>query len=204
MSSTISFTVANPIPMNLTLTLTRTRTLRGAWLPALLLATLMAPAAAHVALAQPQAAAGSSYSAVLRLSHGCAGSATHTVAVQLPAGFRGAKPSPKAGWALSVRRQALAQPYDSHGRRVTEEVVEVVWTARSPEHFLADAWFDEFSVRGQLPLQAGPLWFKLQQLCEIGRLDWTEIPVTGTATGHLLAPAVLLEVLPAATAGHPH
>lgn len=184
--------------MNLTLSR------RGALLPALMLAMLVAPAAAHVALAQPQAAAGSSYSAVLRLSHGCAGSATHTVAVQLPAGFRGAKPSPKAGWLLSVRRQVLAQPYDSHGRQVTEDVVEVVWTARSPEHFLADAWFDEFSVRGQLPLQAGPMWFKLQQRCEIGQLNWTEIPASGTATGHLLAPAVLLEVLPATAGGHPH
>ena len=186
------------------MTMTMTMSLRKAWLPALMLTTLVAPAAAHVALAQPQAAAGSTYSAVLRVGHGCAGSATHTVVVQLPAGFRGAKPMPKAGWALSVRKQALAQPYDSHGRRVTEDVVEVVWTARSPEYFLADAWFDEFSVRGQLPAQAGPLWFKLQQLCEIGRLDWTEIPDTGTATRQLKAPAALLEVLPAATGGHQH
>lgn len=173
-------------------------------LPALMLATLAAPAAAHVALAQPQATAGSAYSAVLRVGHGCAGSATHTVVVQLPAGFRGAKPMPKAGWALSLRKAALAQPYDSHGRRVTEDVVEVVWTARSPEHFLADAWFDEFSVRGQLPAQAGPLWFKVQQRCEVGQLDWVEIPDNGSHIRPLKAPAVLLDVLPAEAGAHQH
>jgi periplasmic copper chaperone A len=150
---------------------------------------------AHVTLDQASAPAGSTYKAVLRVGHGCEGSATHTVVVRLPAGFRGAKPLPKAGWTLAVRRDRLAQPYDSHGRQVTDEVVEVSWKAASREAWLDEAWYDEFTVRGQLPEQAGPLWFKVQQVCESGRNDWAQVPATGTSTQGLSSPAALLEVL---------
>jgi periplasmic copper chaperone A len=84
---------------------------------------------AHVTLAEPQVLAGAGYKAVLRVGHGCEGSATHTLKVLLPAGFRGAKPMPKPGWALRIRRDTLAEPYESHGRRVTEDVVEITWQA---------------------------------------------------------------------------
>ncbi|OYV01005.1 MAG: nuclear export factor GLE1, partial [Burkholderiales bacterium PBB5] len=88
-------------------------------LAALALATPLLGAHAHVTLEQAQAPAGSTTKAVLRVGHGCNGSATHTVTVQLPAGFRGAKPVPKAGWALALQKAPLAQPYDSHGRTIT-------------------------------------------------------------------------------------
>ncbi|MBL8351431.1 MAG: YcnI family protein [Burkholderiaceae bacterium] len=167
-------------------------------------AGLAGPAPAHVTLEQPKAAAGSPYKAVLRVAHGCEGSPTHTVTVRLPEGFRGARPMPKAGWTIAIRKAALDRPYDSHGRSVTEDVVEVSWQAGSREAWLDDAWYDEFSVRGQLPAQAGPLWFKVQQVCERGRWDWSEVPASGTATQGLKAPAVLLEVMPDAGAGHRH
>ena len=168
------------------------------------LAAACLPAAAHVVLDQPQASAGSAYTASLRVGHGCDGSPTHTVTVQVPAGLRGAKPQPKPGWALSVRKAPLAQPYTSHGRHVTEDVVEVRWQARSREAWLEDAWFDTFHLRGQLPAQPGPLWFRVQQLCETGQLDWTEVPASGTSTQGLKAPAALLQVQPAQAAGHQH
>ena len=88
--------------------------MKNTW--ATLLVCAASAAHAHVTLEQPKAAAGSSYKAVFRIGHGCAGSATHTVNVALPAGFRGAKPMPKPGWTLTVRKAALAQPYESHGR----------------------------------------------------------------------------------------
>jgi len=172
-------------------------------LAALALATPLLGAHAHVTLEQAQAPAGSMTKAVLRVGHGCNGSATHTVTVQLPAGFRGAKPVPKAGWALALQKAPLAQPYDSHGRSITEDVTQISWTARSREAWLEDAYYDEFTVRGQLPSQPGPLWFKVTQLCEQGRWDWAEIPASGTSTQGLKAPAVPLEVLPA-TAPAPH
>jgi uncharacterized protein YcnI len=153
------------------------------------LITLAAGAAqAHVTLEQPQAAAGSSYKAVLRVGHGCEGTATHTLTVRLPPDFRGAKPMPKPGWSLSVTRAPLAKPYDDHGRQVTDEVVEIAWKAASREAWLPDAHYDEFVLRGQAPAVAGPTTFKVQQLCEKGQLDWT----------------VPLDVQPKGAQGHAH
>jgi periplasmic copper chaperone A len=159
---------------------------------------------AHVSLEEATATAGAGYKAVLRVGHGCEGTATHTVKVQLPPGFRGAKPMPKPGWDTTIRREPLAQPYDSHGRRISDDVVSITWEAIKRENALPDSHYDEFVLRGQAPEQAGPAWFKVQQLCERGQWDWFEIPVSGTSTKGLKAPAVLLEVLPKAPANHVH
>lgn len=160
---------------------------------------LAAPhARAHVSLEEPAAVADSSYKATLRVTHGCEGTATHTVRVLVPEGFRGTRPMPKPGWNLQTRRAALDQPYESHGRRVTDDVVEVVWTAASREAWLADAHYDEFVLRGRTPAQPGPIWFKVQQLCEKGQWRWFETPADPKSTDRrgLKAPAALLEVLP--------
>jgi periplasmic copper chaperone A len=164
----------------------------------------VAHARAHVTLEQPKAPAGSTYKAVFRIGHGCDGSATHTVRVALPAGFRGAKPMPKAGWTLDVRKAPLAQSYESHGRTVNDDVVEVSWKATPREAWLPDAHYDEFTLRGQLPAAAQPLWFKVQQLCERGEWNWADVPASGTSMRGLKAPAVLLEVTPAETKPHTH
>jgi hypothetical protein len=162
------------------------------------------PVAAHVVLDQPSAAAGSSTKAALRVSHGCEGAPTTGVAVQVPAGFQGAKPQPKAGWTLAVRREKLATPYTSHGKTVTEDVVDIRWTAASREAALPDGQFDEFVLMGHLPDAAGPLWFKVLQTCETGQNDWSQVPAAGTSTKGLKSPAALLEVLPAVPAPHAH
>jgi len=167
----------------------------------LLIAT---PASAHIVLEEQAALAGSSYRATFRVGHGCSGSPTTALRVVLPAGVRGAKPMPKAGWTLAVRREVLAQPYDSHGKTVREDVVEISWTASAPEHALPDDWYDEFVLRATLPAQAGPLWFRVVQTCSGGQLDWADIPAQGTSTRGLKAPAVLLDVLPSGATGHRH
>jgi uncharacterized protein YcnI len=172
-----------------------------------LLAALLAAAGAaqaHVTLEQAQAPAGTAFKAVLRVGHGCEGSATHTVSVRIPAGFLGAKPVPKPGWTLGIRRAPLAQPYESHGRKISDDVVQITWKAASRDAWLQDAWTDEFVLRGLTPAQPGPLWFKVLQVCEQGQSDWSEVPESGTSTQGLKAPAALLEVLPAEHAGHTH
>jgi uncharacterized protein YcnI len=180
------------------------RTNSSAFALALLLLTSGA-ACAHVALETPSATAGTHYKAVLVVSHGCdGGQPTHTVTVRVPAGFQGAKPMPKPGWALSIRREPLAQPYTSHGKTITDDVTEIVWRAQSDEARLPDAQYDEFVLRGQLPATPGPLWFKVQQRCPSGQLDWADLPAEGTSTQGLKAPAVRLQVEPAAPGGHAH
>jgi len=151
---------------------------------------------AHVTLEQREAEAGSAYKAVLKVGHGCEGSATRKLTVLLPAGFRGAKPTPKAGWTLQLRMEKLAQPYDSHGKAVTEGLAEVSWTANTEADWLQDAWYDEFIVRGSLPLDAGAMWFKVRQTCAQGESNWAEVPADGTSTRGLKLPAALLLVTP--------
>jgi uncharacterized protein YcnI len=83
-------------------------------------------------------------------------------------------------------------------------VVEVTWKATARETWLADAHYDGFTLRGQLPDTAQPSWFKLRQLCERGEWNWADVPASGTSTRGLKAPAVLLEVTPAQKPEHHH
>ncbi|MDD0817068.1 YcnI family protein [Curvibacter sp. HBC28] len=168
-------------------------------------ALLSALASAHVTLEQPQAAAGSAYKAVFKVGHACAGAtATTGITVRLPAGFRGAQPIPKAGWTARVQRAPLAVPYESHGRRITEDVVEVSWRANNADAALPGAFYDEFTVRGTLPASEGALWFKVLQSCDVGEADWAEVPASGTSTEGLKAPAARLLLGPAPAAVHVH
>lgn len=164
-------------------------------------------AQAHVTLEQPEAIAGTPYKAVLRVGHGCEGSATTRITVSLPAGLRGAKPMPKAGWTLALKREKLAKPYESHGRAVTEDVVELSWTAQNEAAYLQDEWYDEFVLRASLPDTPGAIWFKVRQSCVKGEWNWAELPASGDSTQGLKAPAVRLMLRaasPAAAAEHKH
>lgn len=179
--------------MNKTLTLN---------LSLLLLASATA-ARAHITLEQPDAPAGKPYKAVLRVGHGCDGAATRALVVTLPAGLRGTKPAPKPGWTLEVKRAPLAQPYESHGKPVTDEAVEIRWTARTPADELPDAWYDEFVLRATLPAEPGPLWFAVRQVCTQGEWLWAEIPTAANPKPR--APAVRLNVMSATpAAAHAH
>ena len=161
-------------------------------------------ATAHIVLSEPKAVAGSYYKATLRVGHGCNGAATTGLNVQVPAGFQGAKPQPKAGWNIATRKAKLSKPYNSHGKTVTDDVVELRWSAGSQEAHLPDDQFDEFAFMGRLPDQAGPLWVKVLQTCENGQSDWSEIPASGTSTRGLKLPAALLDVQPAPAHEHHH
>ncbi len=166
------------------------------------LALLSASTQAHVVLDPPEAAAGSSYRAAFRIGHGCNGAATTVVIVTLPAGLRGAKPSPKPGWTLTTKRRPLKSPYESHGKPVTDELAEVRWTANTPADFLQDDWVDEFVIRASLPAEPGTLWFPVKQLCTQGEWHWAELPSADNPKPR--APAVKLTVTPAAPAAHAH
>jgi periplasmic copper chaperone A len=166
---------------------------------AIALALCSASSLAHVVLEQPTAAAGSYYKATLRIGHGCAGSATALVRVFVPLGMQGARPYPKAGWTLEAPKAPLAQPYDNHGKRVTEDVREITWRGGP----LPDAWADEFSFVGKLPTQPGPLAFKVLQECETGKNEWFDIAEPGASKAPA-KPAAMLNVTPAAAPAHHH
>jgi hypothetical protein len=161
-------------------------------------ALIAGPAAAHVVFAEPQAAAGSYYAGFLRIGHGCSGSPTVRLRVEIPAGVLSAKPQPKPGWTVEVEREPLAKPVTAEGREVRERVKAITWTGRLP-----DDEFDQFGLMLKLPAQAGPLYFPLVQTCETGERRWVDIPAAGQAWHDLKTPAPVV-VVAAGEAGHHH
>jgi uncharacterized protein YcnI len=171
----------------------------------LALAGCAAAAQAHITLEYRVAPAASSYKATFKVGHGCGAAPTRQLSVAIPAGVLGAHPMPKPGWSLEIQRDKLAQPVTSHGRTVTEDVVRVTWTARTPADMLPSEQYDEFVLVAQLPAQPGPLYWPVSQVCEPGRMDWTEVPRPSQPASELKTPAAVLELLPAAGAGgHQH
>lgn len=170
------------------------RAFTGTAAAAALLALLPATTFAHATLEVQEATAGSRYKAVLRVPHGCAGSPTTAVRIQLPDGVVDAKPMPKAGWELDIVRAKLDEPYDlGHGNFVTERVSEVHWTGGR----LLDEHYDEFVVRVHLPdLPGETLYFPTVQECVEGVHRWIEIPAAGASGSGLDEPAPRLSLRP--------
>lgn len=131
---------------------------------------------AHIVLEQKAAPVGSTYKAVFQVGHGCQGAATTALRVRIPAGFKGAKPMPKAGWSLSTDPDAIT------------------WTANNPASALSEAHYDEFVLRGRTPDAPGPLWFAVRQSCGTVVQDWADVPASGLSTEAMKSPAALLQV----------
>ncbi len=130
------------------------------------------PALAHVTLANPQAAVGSYYKAVFKVPHGCKGSPTVKLRIQIPDGVIAIKPQPKAGWQIETVTGTYHKAYTLHGAQVTSGVREVSWSGKLP-----DAYFDEFAFQAYLTpdLPAGTsLNFPVVQECEKGVERWID------------------------------
>ena len=153
-----------------------------------------ASAFAHITLETPQAEIGRSYKAVLRVPHGCNGSATVAIKVRIPEGFTDVKPMPKASWKLDVVRGKYEKPASVRGTSVSEGVTEVDWSGGN----LPDAYYDEFVLTGFVgeEAQAGDtLYFRVVQECEKGVNRWIEIPAGG-GKPEPAEPAAALKLLP--------
>jgi hypothetical protein len=146
--------------------------MKAFWIAALLAAPL---AHAHITIAPATAPAGAYQTLVFKVGHGCAGSATTGITVQLPEGVT-AKPMPKPGWTIALAPR------------------EISWRGGP----LPDAYYDEFTLQARLPDAPGRLVFKVGQQCEKGRTDWADI------TPESKTPAPVLEVTPAAMPMHHH
>lgn len=154
------------------------------------------PAAAHVSLETKQAAIGGSYKAVLTVPHGCAGSPTVKLRVQIPEGVIAVKPMPKAGWILDVVEGKYAGEYDYHGNKLSSGVKEVAWSGGK----LADKHYDEFIMLTVLTDRLKPnttLYFPVVQECETGVSRWIDIPTEGAGHSHEgKSPAPGVKLLP--------
>jgi len=147
------------------------------------IALLVSPALAHIGLEPKQATVGSSYKAVFAVPHGCAGSATTKIRVQIPEGVIAAKPMPKAGWEVEAINGKFAAEYDFHGNKVSEGVKEVVWSGgKLPDHQYDEFVVSTFITDGMKPNTM--LYFPVVQECEKAVSRWIDIPKDGDAHGH--------------------
>jgi uncharacterized protein YcnI len=172
------------------------RTLTGA---TALLALLPAIAVAHATLESDEAPANSFYKAVVRIGHGCEGSPTTAVRVQIPEGVIAVKPMPKAGWQLTTTEGDYENAYDYYGTALTGGVKEVAWSGGS----LPDAFYDEFVFRGRLTdFAPGTLvYFPVVQECAAGVHRWIEIPAAGESADDYEEPAPSVTIVEGA-GGH--
>lgn len=164
-----------------------------------LTAASIVTAFAHASLDKGEATTGS-YKAVLKIPHGCDGKATNLVRIEIPEGYIGVKPMPKAGWTLETKKGDYAKKYDLHGEEVTSGVISVTWSGGS----LPDEFYDEFVLSGTLAgVEAGQtLFFKSMQQCDGAEVAWTEEPAEGQNPHSLEHPAPSLTILAAETGGH--
>jgi len=130
---------------------------------------------AHITLQNREAAIGAFYKAVFVVPHGCAGSATIKIRVQIPDGVIDVKPMPKPGWKVETVKAKYANPVDFHGGKLTEGVKEVDWSGGK----LPDDFYDEFVLSMFLTGDLKPdtmLYFPTVQECEQGISRWIDIP----------------------------
>jgi uncharacterized protein YcnI len=142
----------------------------------LVIATLAAsPASAHVTLKSGPATIGADYKTVFSVPHGCAGSPTVKLRVQIPDGVIAVKPESKEGWKVETVNGKYSTDYDYQGAKLSEGATEVVWSGGK----LADHDVAEFVIGAYLTDRLKPnttLYFPVVQECEQGVSRWIEIP----------------------------
>jgi uncharacterized protein YcnI len=149
----------------------------------LLAALAVSPAAAHVLLEGKQAAIGSNYHAVFVVPHGCKGSATTRLRVQIPEGVIATEAKPVSGWNVETVKGKYASEYDYRGAKASEGIKEVAWSGGK----LADKVRGEFVIETYLTDGLKPnttLYFPVVQECEEGVSRWIEIPPDGATHSH--------------------
>jgi uncharacterized protein YcnI len=163
----------------------------------LILALLLmaAPAGAHVTLEGRQAAVGSTYRAVFVVPHGCAGSATVKLRIQIPPGVIATEAKATAGWEVATVTGKLAGEYEYKGKKVAEGITEVDWSGGK----LPDKARETFVIETFLTDALKPnttLYFPVIQECEQGVSRWIEIPADDSHAHESKRPAPGVKLVP--------
>lgn len=154
-------------------------------------------ASAHVSIAEGTVEAGAYEILTIGVPHGCDGSATTEVAIQIPEGINAVTPTRHGLYTVQKVIEELDTPItDSHGNEVTERVAQVVYTATTP---LPDGQRDAFELSVQIPDDAADttLFFPTVQTCEQGEAAWVQIPEEGQDGPELEEPAPSVDVVAA-------
>ena len=159
-------------------------------------------ASAHVTVTPSDTAAGAYTILTFSVPHGCEGSPTTGVQIQIPEGINAVTPTRNDLYEVTKEAEALDPPVtDAHGNELTERVATVTYTARAP---LPDGYRDAFELSLQLPEDAAgeTLAFPVIQTCAKGETGWTETPAEGQDVEELERPAPAVEVTEAGAEGH--
>ncbi|PVC91384.1 hypothetical protein DBP19_16275 [Streptomyces sp. CS090A] len=162
---------------------------------------LAGPAAAHVSV-QPQGEAAKGGYATLnfKVPNERDQASTVKLEVNFPADHPLSSVTPEAvpGWKIAITKGKLDKPLEVHGRKITEAVTKVTWTADGSK--IAPGYFQQFPVSvGQLPEDADQLVFKAIQTYDNKEVvRWIEEPTGGEEPD---SPAPVLK-LTAATEDH--
>jgi copper(I)-binding protein len=140
-----------------------------------------ATATAQIVLSQPVFEAGQNYAAFFKVEHGCEGSPTVGVRVEIPEGVSVLDTPQKPGWTLNAERNK-------------DRVMAVTWRG----HLDAKS-ADQFGLFVKLPPNAGTLYFPTLQQCEKGETRWRDIPAQGQAWRNVAHPAPMLQLTAAVT-----
>lgn len=175
------------------------------WIAPIVASTLWTCLGAHAHVGvTPSTTAPGSVRLAFTVPHGCAGSPTTAITVQIPEGIIGVKPQPKAGWSLATTRGRYARTYEHyHGRKVAEGVTEVVWR----DGTLADDHYDEFVLIGFVTdafRRGDRIAIPIIQQCLDGANKWVEITSPDAAIEKPKWPAPILRVIEADHAKHHH
>ncbi|MEV5887075.1 YcnI family protein [Streptomyces sp. NPDC052020] len=156
---------------------------------------LSAPAFAHVTVQPEGEAAKGGYAVVnFKVPNERDNASTTKVEVSFPADhpLASVMPQPVQGWDIKVTKSTLDKPIESHGRKITEAVSKVTWTADGDG--IEPGFFQKFPVSvGALPENADQLVFKaVQTYSNKEVVRWIEVPQEGQEEPE--SPAPVLEL----------
>lgn len=132
-----------------------------------------AAASAHVSASASSTAAGSSSVVTFSVPHGCDGSPTTVVTIEMPESVPAVIPTVNPNWTVEKVIEQLDEPLtDAHGNEITERVTAVVYTTTGAG--LADGYRDTFDLSLRLPEgEVGDVVeFPVVQTCAVGTAEW--------------------------------
>ncbi|WP_328426225.1 YcnI family copper-binding membrane protein [Streptomyces sp. NBC_00443] len=163
---------------------------------------LSVPAFAHVSVQPEGTAAKGGYAVVdFKVPNERDNASTTKLEVTFPTDhpLASVMPQPVPGWKAEVTKSKLDKPLEMHGKKITEAVTKVTWTADGKG--VEPGFFQKFPVSvGTLPEDADELVFKaIQTYSNKEVVRWIEVPQEGQEEPE--NPAPVLE-LSAAEEGH--
>jgi uncharacterized protein YcnI len=127
---------------------------------------------AHVSVDPSVTSAGGYSVLTFGINHGCEGSPTNIVTIEIPESVLTVTPTVNANWTVEKVMSPISPAVtDAHGNELTERVTSIVYTALTP---LAADLRDQLSLQVALPNgDAGDvLEFVTTQDCAVGQMVW--------------------------------